>query len=130
MANDVRVRFKSYLPGAGFDSSGGAKQGKARVVGTVTVTSYGGDGGEQLSAIDLGLTAIDSIHLRVEEQIGGNSATPQREVVYAKGSGHFYLFLLDGAGSGTLESAAVAAAATETLEFDALGDSATDVELT
>lgn len=130
MAKNVKVRFKSFLPGAGFDSAGAATQGKTRVVGTVTVTSYGGDGGESLSAIDIGLTTIDSIHLRVREEIGGNDSAPQRTVVYATASGHFYLHTLDGAGDGTLEGATVATAATETLEFDALGDSASNVELT
>ena len=128
MANVVKIRFKSYLPGGGFDSSGAAKQGKTRVVGEVDVTSYGGQGGERLTAIDLGLTAIDSIHLRVGEEANGDQG-PVREVVYAKGSGHFYLYLTSGMGAGTLESAGVAAAQTENLEFDALGDSAADVEL-
>ena len=125
MANDVRVRFKSHLPGGGFDSSGGAKQGKTRVVGSVTVTSYV-QHGENLSAIDLGLTTIDAISLRVSDSTGDVEGQSRRDVNYDKSVGQFYLSNRNRAGA----SAAYLAAATETLEFDALGDSAGDVELT
>lgn len=126
MANDVKIRFRSYLPGGGFDSAGGAKQGKTRVVGEVDVTSYAGQKGEPFVPRDLGLTAIDSIALRVADACvdGGGGAT--REVNYSKSTGHFYLILVAANGSVTN----VAKAQTETLEFDALGDSANDVELT
>jgi hypothetical protein len=126
MANDVRVRFKSFLPGAGFDSSGGAKQGKTRVVGTVTVTSYNGESGEPLSAVDVGLSTIDSITLRVREEYNTGSGTV-RTAPYSTSTGQFYLqttLMTTGAISK------VATAATETLEFVAEGDSANDVELT
>lgn len=128
MANDVRIRFKSFLPGAGFDSSGGAKQGKTRVVGTITVTSYTGGSGEPLSARDLGLSTIDAISLRVREQIGGEVANnvDLREVAYSLSAARFYVFTSDTAGART----GLASAGTETLEFDVFGDSASDVELT
>ena len=131
-AHDVKIRFRSYLPGAGFDSSGNPKQGKTRVVGEIDVTAYSGGDGDQLSARDLGLTVIDSIHLRVaDENTGAMSDTaasgvaPLRGVSYTKSTGHFYLFRIDS--DGVLQ---VVDNATETLEFDAFGDSAADVELT
>lgn len=126
MANNVNIRFRSFLPGGGFDSSGDAKQGKTRVVGAVNVTSYSGEGGEPFSARDVGLSTIDSINLRVADAIQGDSTGTERQVLYAKSTGHFYLHTIDGAGAKTR----VASAATETVEFDAMGDSAHDVELT
>lgn len=124
MANDVRIRFKSFLPGAGFDSAGGPKQGKTRVVGTVTVTSYSSEG-ESLSAIDLGLSTVDALHLRVSEELDAGAGTI-RTAPYSLSTGQFYLFttlMTTGAISK------VAVAGTETLEFVAEGDSAGDVEL-
>jgi hypothetical protein len=127
MANDVKIRFRSYLPGGGFDASGGAKQGKTRVVGEIDVTAYQGQGGEPLSAIDIGLNVIDSISLRVADEASGDNVTADmRAVVYTKSTGHFYLFKTEDDGA----KGQVAKLATETLEFDALGDSAADVELT
>ena len=130
MASDIKVRFKSFLPGGGYDSSGNAKQGKTRVVGEIDVTSYSGQGGEPLSATDLGLSTIDAISLRNADEasgnLGGTGEAFRREVIYTKSTGHFYLFNVDGAGAWD----DLAAAQTETLEFVAEGDSAADVELT
>lgn len=125
MAIDVKTRFKSFLPGAGRDSSGDPKQGKTRVVGRVEVTSYQGENGEPFNAADLGLTTIDSLSLRVEDAMHGDSTGTERQVLYTKSTGHFYLHTIDAAGAKTQ----VAAAATENLEFDAFGDAADDVEL-
>jgi len=127
-ASDVKIRFKSFLPGAGRDSAGDPKQGKTRVVGEVDVTSYSGGSGEPLSAVDLGLLTVDSINLRVAEAVPGDfsGSGVTRDVAYAKGSGHFYLFTTDEAGTRVN----YAVASTETLEFDVSGDSANDVELT
>jgi hypothetical protein len=134
MAIDVKPRFRSFLPGAGFDSSGNPKQGKTRVVGQVDVTAYSGGGGEPFNAVDIGLTTIDSITLRVADEnsgamsdAGGVGSARTRHVSYAKSTGHFYLYFMDGAGS---KLPGVGTADTETLEFDAFGDSASDVELT
>ena len=126
MANDVRVRFKSFLPGAGLDSAGGAKQGKTRVVGTVTVTSYNGESGEPLGAVDVGLSTVDSITLRVREEYNTGSGTV-RTAPYSLSTGQFYL-QTTAMTTGVISK--VATAATETLEFVAEGDSANDVELT
>jgi hypothetical protein len=130
--HDVKIRFRSFLPGGGFDSSGNPTQGKMRVVGEIDVTAYEGGGGAPLSAQDLGLTTIDSISLRVSDENNGDmSATAGggqsyiRSVSYTKSVGFFYLFNRDADGQ-----AAVVDNATETLEFDAFGESAHDVELT
>jgi hypothetical protein len=132
MAKSVSFRYRSFLPGAGFDSTGSPKQGKTRIVGVITVSSYGGGDGEQLSANDVGLSTIDAISIRVSDQNSGamsaaaaGGQSPVRMVSYTKSTGHFYLFNLDA--DGVLQP--VAAAATQTLEFDCLGDSAMDVEL-
>ena len=131
MAIDVKTRFKSFLPGAGFDSAGGPKQGKTRVVGEIDVTSYSGQEGEPLKAIDLGLTTIDSITLRVGDETGSDQTTSLRSrgVVYSKSTGHFYLFDDDDSGAAFRRTGYVATA-TENLEFVAEGDGAGDVELT
>ena len=125
MANDVRIRFRSFLPGGGFDSAGDPKQGKTRVVGTVTVTSYT-KGGEALSPIDVGLSAIDAITLRVGDETGDPSATRKRDVLYSQTVDRFYLMNVTTAGVPV----EYANADTETIEFVAEGDSAGDVELT
>ena len=125
MAYDVKTKFKSFLPGAGFDASGNAKQGKTRVVGNIAVTSYQ-RGGEDLAPVDVGLSAIDSITLRVSDSTGDTSGNNERRAVYTKTVEQFYLVLDSQAGVG----GEYAAAATETVEFDAFGDSAEDVELT
>jgi hypothetical protein len=126
MANDVKIRFRDYLPGAGVDSAGAAKQGKTRVVGRIDVTSYRGGGGELLPPIELGLSALDSLHLRVINQVTGADGTTIQEAVYADDSETFYLVDVDDAGARTH----VAAAEAVVVEFDAFGDSAHDVELT
>lgn len=126
MASDVYVRFRSFLPGAGFDSSGNNKQGKTRVVGMVDVTSYAGGGGESLAPVDLGLTTIDFLAMRPVNEVPGGDGKHKREAVYAADSDKFYLINVDAAGSRTHESAATAME----VEFVAEGDSAHDVELT
>lgn len=132
MAKSVALRFRSFLPGAGFDSAGSPKQGKTRVVGVITVSSYSGGDGEPLSAVDLGLNAIDYVSLRVSDQnkgamsaAAGGGIRPLRGVSYTKSTGHFYLYAIDSDG----QLSSVGVTATETVEFDAMGDSAHDVEL-
>lgn len=124
MAKNVKFRQVSFLPGAGYDSSGNPKQGKTRVTGLISVTSYA-PGNESLSARDVGLTNIDVISLRVADETGNASAQNSREVKYVKSVGIFYL--LDVASSGIPDE--YAAARTESIEFVAEGDSARDVEL-
>ena len=125
MASDVKIRFRSFLPGGGFDSSGNAKQGKTRVVGIVDVTSYA-PGAEALAPSDIGLSAIDAISLRVSDATGDTGGNNERRAIYSKTAEEFYLVLTSQAGVPN----EYAVAATETVEFDAFGDSAHDVELT
>ena len=127
MANDVKIRFRSFLPGAGFDSSGNPKQGKTKVVGEVSVTSYAGEEGEPFNAVDVGLSTIDALRLRVRDQIDGSfPGAKQRDVLYSQSTAHFYLITRVATGVAL----GVVAGQTETLEFVAEGDSASDVELT
>ena len=129
MANIVKTRYKSYLPGSGRNAAGEPKQGKVRVVGEIDVTSYDATNGEALTAIQLGLTTIDAINLRVSDESTNIASaidlTNTKKAVYVKTDSKFVL--LDVGNTGT--PALYANAATETLEFDAFGDSADDVEL-
>jgi len=125
MAYDVKTKFKSFLPGAGRDSSGNPKQGKTRVVGQIDVTSYAGAEGEPLNAVDVGLAVIDNFDFKVQDGIGGAAPGVLREVAYARSTGHFYL--LD-VSEGSVASATTGG--TETILFTVEGDSAEDVELT
>jgi hypothetical protein len=125
MASDYTIRFRSFLPGAGYDSAGGAKQGKTRVVGRCNVTSYA-SGGEALAASDVGLSTIDHIDLKVVEPTGDTGGNNERRAIYSPGAAQFYLVLTSQAGVPD----EYADAATELLSFVAEGDSAHDVELT
>lgn len=128
MAKTVAIRSRSFLPGAGRDSSGAPKQGKTRVVGSISVTSYAGGGGEILKPRELGLAAADFVQLRISDEASGefSSGAPKtRAVVYSKSTGHFYLLNVAGTGA----KSGVAKTSTETVEFVAEGDSVLDVEL-
>jgi len=124
MASDITIRFKSFLPGAGKDASGNPKQGKTRVVGQIAVTSYT-KGGEPLSPQDLTLTAIDAIHLRVKDEVGGPTGEDRRFAPYNQTDDLFYLVTISDVG----QVDEYTAAATETVEFVAEGDSSHDAEL-
>lgn len=131
MASTVNTRFRQFLPGAGFDSAGNAVQGKTRVVGHVNVSSYNG-GGESLTPRDIGLTNIDSITLRVRNQVPGADGKHVIEASYAADSQQFYLV---NVGVTTATGAAVRThfslgSSNEVVEFVAEGDSAHNVELT
>ena len=126
MANTVAIRFRSFLPGAGFDSSGVAKQGKQEVRGRITVSSYV-RGGEALTAADVGLTAIDHINLEVVDSVKGPGGTPQRFAAYNETNELFYL--LDHSGTFASGVEEIANAEAVTVSFSATGDSAHDVEL-
>ena len=132
MAKNVQTRFKQFLPGNGIDASGNPKQGKTRKVGVINVTSYSGGEGEPLKAIDLGLTNIDSITLRNQEEASGavdasGGVGHMRGVIYAKASGHFYLFNI--AGATGVPTGVAKGTTTNVIEFDVFGDAAEDVEL-
>ena len=116
MSNTVAVRYRSYLPGSGFDSNGSPKQGKEESVGVITVTSA--QAGESLPPSKLGLTTIDFISLQVQQAVGGGSGQP-RTALYDYTSQEFYLFEDTGAGENTnaLRGDSV------TVRFHAFGDS-------
>ena len=123
MARTIKTRVRSALPGAGFDSSGNAKQGKRRVTGEISVTSYTSVG-ESLTAADLGLSTIDFISLKHENEAGAPEGDQIRSVLYNRASSDFYIVQGGAVGNPT------AAGATNTVYFDAAGDALDGVELT
>ncbi len=120
MSRTIQTRFKSALPGSGFDSSGSARQGKRRVVGQISVTSYG-NVGESLTPADLGLSTIDFISIRHENQAAGKEGREARVVLYNATTQDFYITTGLGVGAPT---------ATHTLQYDAIGDALDAPELT
>jgi hypothetical protein len=124
MAKTVATRFRGSLPGGGFDSAGNAKQGKRRVVGTISVTSYG-SGGESLTAADVGLSVIDFISIKHADEAAGTEGKGMRSVPYNFSTADFYIVQEIGAGGSV-----PATGTTHALRFEATGDSADDVELT
>lgn len=128
MANTVRVLYKSYLPGAGQDTSGNPKQGKQEVRGRIVVSSYA-KGGEDLSAADLGLETVDFLSLSVVDPIKAPSKPP-RHAAWSETNNQFYVF--DHANDGTTADAKVvevANATAVTVAFNAFGDSLDAPEL-
>jgi hypothetical protein len=122
MSRTIQTRFKSALPGSGFDSSGAARQGKRRVVGQISVTAYG-NVGESLTAADLGLATIDYISIRHSDQAAGKEGKEARVVLYNNTTSDFYIVTNTGA-------TVTAGGATNTLQFDAIGDALDAPELT
>lgn len=122
MARIIKTRIRSALPGSGFDSAGNAKQGKRRVVGEISVTSYT-SAGEKLTAADLGLSTIDFISLRHEDQAGAKEGKEARHVLYNSTSSDFYIVKNTGATVAT-------GGATNTIFFSAEGDALDGTELT
>ena len=119
MSNTVQIRFRSFLPGSGFDSGGNPKQGKQEVRGKITVTNYS-HGGESLAPADIGLTTIDYIDIKYDNAVGGNDGSQPRLVHYSHVDQQFYV----------LEAGVqIAATRDPVLSFSAFGDSAHDVEL-
>lgn len=120
MSTDVKIRFRSFLPGAGHDSSGNARQGKTNVRGVIEVTNYT-RGGETLTPADLGLSTIDDLVLTHREPVSSpDPAAGVRRVVYSYSAQQFYII------RDTVEEAATA---DPVISFDAFGDSSHDVEL-
>ncbi len=113
MSNTVAVRYRSYLPGSGFDSNGSPKQGKEESFGVITVTSA--VQGESLPPSKLGLTTIDYIDLKVQAPVGGGTGSQPREAHYDYTSQEFYLL--------TDNDAVELKGDNVTLRFHAFGDS-------
>lgn len=142
MSRTVNVRFRSFLPGAGWDSSGNPKQGKTNVRGVVTVTNYV-KGGETLSLQDLGLVTLDDIELRLVDPVRNNDSISQlRFVEYSAAAQQFYVFewrndhnqfYLSGGVFTKIQGfreVPTASADDFSVSFDAFGDSALTNELT
>jgi hypothetical protein len=125
MSRTIQTRFKSSLPGSGFDSAGSAKQGKRRVVGAISVTSYAAVG-ESLTPNDIGLSNIDYISLKHTDESSGPNGQGGRFVRYQTSTADFYIVQEAGVTGKT----DIATGTTHALRFDAIGDSADDVELT
>src|SRR3990170_4099047 len=124
MATSVRVRRRSSLPGAGFDSAGNPNQNKEQVVGKLVVTNYA-RGGETLRPADLGLVNIDHLHLTLDEGMAGAGDQGVRTVVYSSSAQQFYVLVNDA----TLGDLQVAATADPVVSFIAEGDSVRRPEL-
>jgi hypothetical protein len=124
MAKSVRETFRQFLPGAGRDTLGNPKQGKTVVYGEIYVSDYT-SGGEPLTARQLSLSRIDWLNLRVSEEVSGEAAATVRKAGFVKSQNIFYLYTRADGG----EVNEYADDATETLEYQACGDSAYDVEL-
>lgn len=124
MATSVRIRRRSSLPGAGFDSAGNPSQNKQQVVGKLVVTNYA-RGGETLAPRDLGLENFDHLHLSLDEGMAGGGGNGVRTVVYASAAQQFYV-LYNDATLGDLE---VAATSDPVVSFIAEGDAVSRPEL-
>lgn len=122
MAIDVYTRFKDFLPGAGYDSTGRSVQGKTNIRGVIKVTSYT-RGGENLTPTDLGLEEIDDLTLTLVEPLTGPNPSQQARVVrYATGARQFYV-------SRDAESVELASGTAFDIYFDAFGDAAHNAEM-
>lgn len=125
MSNTVAIRFRSFLPGSGFDSSGNPKQGKQEVRGRITVTNYVRTG-ESLTPQDIGLTTIDHLHLELTEPFQSQDPGDEMRIVgYTYADQQFYICQVGSAGDRSNAAATI----DPVLTFSAIGDSAHDVEL-
>lgn len=125
MAKTETNRFRSYLPGSGFDSSGAPVQAKQIRVGFLDVTSYS-RGGESLTAQDVGLVTIDHLDLRLEDPVTGpNPGQKTRMAVYSDAAQEFYVIerQADGVWNELADTTSI------NLTFVAFGDSAEDQPL-
>jgi hypothetical protein len=136
----VRLRFKSFLPGAGYDASGAAKQGKTNTRGVITVTDYE-RGGTTLLPATIGLSTIDDLELKLREPVRSpDPVNNMREVVYSVTAQQFYVyewrndhlqFYLTGGVPISAQGIREVRAGTDfDVSWDAFGDAVQDVELT
>lgn len=125
MSNTIQVRFKTFLPGSGFDSGGNPRQGKQEVAGRITVTNYS-RGGESLTPADLGLTTIDHLDLQLVDPLTGTDpGQGSRQVYYSGSAQEFYITVTSQAGVPS----ELVGTSDPILSFHARGDSSHDVEL-
>jgi hypothetical protein len=123
MSNTVQIRRREALPGGGFDASGSPRQGKRKVTGQISVTSYA-VGGESLPPSAVGLAAIDFISLRHNDQAASTQGKEPRLVNYNLSTQDFYISQITGTGS-----VGAATGSSHTLQFIAEGDAQDGVEL-
>lgn len=116
----VKILFQHYLPGGGFNSSGTPKQGKTLVWGKIDVTSYTSNG-MNLTALDMGLSTVDSVSFSVLDINGSDVAQGSIASGQWRRDNEVVQFYSDASTEVT---------ATQTVEagFFAVGDSARDVE--
>jgi len=118
MANTVRTQYHRPLPHGGRVLGGSPNQVKVEVRGRITVTSYL-QTGESLTPDDLGLTVIDWLDIKHENEAGGKEGSEPRDIRYNYSDQQFYI----------LETGKPANAGTHYLSFNAFGDSARGPEL-
>ena len=117
---DVKTRFKSPLPGSGFNASGTAVNEKTMVVGSITFTYN--TNGLSITAPDLGLSTIDFMdftQVAANNDTAGTAAAP----LYAIYDGS-KVIITDDAGTEATDSQ------TGSMRFIAFGDSAAVANLT
>lgn len=124
---DVRTLSRARLDGGGFDINGVAKNGKTRVVCSITGTYN--TGGIVLDAIDLGLTTIDAILV--------SQVNPNNDNAPGAADPHTGQYLAVSGSQGNLmfhTNASTQAQATDSQTFSctvvAFGDSAAAPDLT
>lgn len=124
MAYDIRVNFRTWIPGAGFNLSGVAVQGKQVAVGQIDVTSYT-TGGETVNAQDLGLETVDAIVFDVERVNNANTEPAASNLLTAQ-----YIRTTSKVMIKLDENNEVSTTQDARLYFIAIGDSALAPELT
>lgn len=126
MASDIKIRFKSFLPGAGRDGDGKPDQRKQEVRGQIDVTSYT-RGGENLRPQDLGLTSIDHLKLSLEEPFTNpNPSAFNRVVDWSKSAFQFYVVNFYNS-EGREDAVEIASGTALKLTFSAFGRSSDTV---
>ena len=117
---DVKTRFRSALPGVGYNSSGAAVNDKTMVVGSITFTYN--TNGLSITGPDLGLSTIDFMdfsQVAANNDTAGTAGAP----LYAIYDGS-KVIITDDAGTEATDSQ------TGSMRFIAFGDSAAVANLT
>ena len=125
---NFRVTSRSFIPGAsGYDTAGGPKQGKVRVVGEFDITSYT-SGGEVILPAKFGLSVIDSIDFEAVENLP--TATVFTMHRYDRTNSKVFAYAVDTAGaSGDELSSATTGGDLGRISYVAYGDPALPTEV-
>jgi hypothetical protein len=131
MANDVRITFRTFLPGSAGVSktlNGVPVQGKALVCGRIVTTDVQ-SGLETVAIQDFGLTTLDFISVNVHGTTGGVPAKSATTTVHADyDTVNTRLVISDIASSGQRDP--ITNDEDPVLEFLAVGDTSIAPELT